>query len=345
MNKNTLGVSILVSVILILSAIIGSVDAQTKSLLQPQEQKMPGDMQYPIPELGNCKSKSDCKVFCDNSKNSGACLAFAEKRNLMSPEELAAAKKFADNGMVGPGGCKGQTECDQYCGSSNHMEECMTFAQKNGMMSEEQLQNSQKVLAAIKNGIKPPACNGPKECDAYCSSSLHMEECMTFSLVAGIVPDNQKEQMQKTLNAIKKGIRPPACHGPEECDKYCSDPSHMEECMTFSLEAGLMPDNQKEEMQKTLEALKKGIKPPACHGPEECDKYCSESSHVEECIKFSVATGRMTEEEAKMATKTGGKGPGGCISRDACDAFCKNPDNQETCFNFGKENGMIPEQD
>jgi hypothetical protein len=363
MKKNILVFSILISGILTSGAIINFADAEAKPLLQPQEQKMPGDIQYPIPELGNCTSKSNCKIFCDNSKNSDACLAFAEKRNLMSPEELANARKFKDSGMVGPGGCKGQTACEEYCGISAHMEECVSFAEENGMMSDQQLQESKKVLAAIKNGIKPPACNGPKECEQYCGSPSHMEECMTFSLAAGIAPDDQKEQMQKTLEAIKKGVKPPACRGPEECDQYCS--LHMEECMNFSLASGMVPEDQKEQMQKTLEAFKKGIKPPACQpndppsdqakrpnkssqaeqGLQKCDQYCADPSHIDECVKFSVAVGNMTEEQAQRSLKTGGKGPGGCIGKDACEAFCNNPDNEETCFNFGKDNGMIPQED
>jgi len=409
MNKKNLSVIILISGILVSAAIIGiagaqTTAAQTQPQLQPQEQKMPGDIQYPIKELGNCKSKQDCRVFCDNSKNADACLAFAKQHNLMSSEELAAANKFKDNGMVGPGGCKGQAACDQYCGNSDHMEECIAFAQKNGMMSAQQLQESQKVLAAIKNGLKPPACAGPKECDAYCGSSEHMTECMTFSLAAGLVPDGEKAQVQKTLDAIKQGAKPPACHGPQECDKYCGDPAHMEECMAFSLAAGMVPDNQKAQAQKTLDAIKQGIKPPACQpnppnqsgqpgqpggagGPNEgqgfnpgsgqngsgpgngqgnqpgqsgqtqpsqanqssqfgqglvaCDQYCAEPSHVDECVKFSVAIGNMTEQQAQTAIKTGNKGPGGCIGRDACDTFCNNSDNQEICFNFAKDNGMI----
>ncbi|MBI5004972.1 MAG: hypothetical protein HZC04_02230 [Candidatus Lloydbacteria bacterium] len=332
--------------------------------------------------MGGCKNKEDCKTFCDNSQNADACLAFAEEHHLMSSDEVVIAKKFQDNGMVGHGGCKGKAECDQYCSNSGHLEACITFAQKNGLMSPRQQQESQKVLVAMKNGIKPPACAGPKQCDAYCGSPAHMEECMDFSLAAGLVPDNQKDQMRKTLNAIKQGIKPPACAGPQECDQYCGDPAHVEECMTFSLAAGLVPDDQKEQVQKTFDAIKKGIKPPACQpnppnqpgGPNDgqgfnqgpgqrnqpgrpnqssqsgqsrqsCDQYCADSSHVEECVKFSVAVGNMTEQQAQTAIKTGGKGPGGCVGREACDAFCGNPDNQETCFNFGKENGMIPEQD
>ncbi|MFA6524577.1 MAG: hypothetical protein WC264_03410 [Candidatus Paceibacterota bacterium] len=410
MKKNTLSFLILFSGILISSGIIGFANAQTTDQTKPsqqtREQKSLNDIQYPIPELGNCKSKNDCKTFCDDSKNIDACLTFAEQRNLMSSEEISNAKKFKDDGMVGPGSCKGQTECEQYCENSTHLEECITFAQKNGLMSDKELKDSQKVLTAIKNGIKPPSCSGPKKCDAYCSNPKHMEECMTFSLAADMVPDNQKEQMQKTLDVIKKGIKPPACqpnppsdqlgqseqtdqssNGLPACDEYCG--THMEECMTFSLAADMVPDNQKEQMQKMLSVLKQGIKPPACQpnppdqsgnagGPNEgqgfnpgsgvndngpdlknnssqpnqsgqglqaCDQYCADSTHVEECVKFSVAIGNMTEQQAQMSLKTGGKGPGGCMGKDACDTFCNNPDNQETCFNFAKDNGMISEED
>ena len=380
MNKNTLSVLILISGILISGAIIGSADAQTQPLLQPQEQKMPGDVQYPIPELGNCKNKSACKIFCDDSKNSDACLAFAEQHNLMSSEETTAAKKFIDNGMVGPGNCKGQAECDQYCGNSEHMEECITFAQKNGMMPQNQLEESQKVLAAIKRGVKPPACGGPKECDKYCSSSAHMEECINFSIEAGIMDKGKQEEAQKVLAAIKRGIKPPACNGPQECDAYCSAPEHMEECINFSIETGMMPKQEQEQAQKMLSAIKQGIKPPACQpnppgqsgqpnqseqpsqqnqnqpnqanqssqpgqGLQKCEQYCADPNHVEECVKFSVAMGNMTEQQAQNSIKNGNKGPGGCVGREACDTFCNNPDNQETCFNFGKDNGMIPQED
>ncbi|MFA5936593.1 MAG: hypothetical protein WC822_01805 [Candidatus Paceibacterota bacterium] len=403
MKKNILSILILVFGISTSGVIISLANAQTEPLLQPQEQKMPGDIQYPIPELGNCTSKSNCKTFCDNSKNSDVCLSFAEQRNLMTPDELSNAKKFKDNGMVGPGGCKGQTACEQYCGASTHLEECIAFAEKNGMMPEQQLKDSKKVIAAIKSGLKPPACGGSEQCTSYCSNPQHMEECMTFSIAAGIVPDNQKEQMQKTLSAIKQGAKPPACQpnppsdqlgqsgqtnqsnsGLPMCDKYCG--THQEECMTFSLATGMVPDDQKMQMQKALDVFKQGIKPPACQpnppdqsgqpnqpnqsgqsggagGPNEglknksnqsskseqdlqaCDQYCADSSHVEECVKFSVAIGNMTEEQGQNSIRNGGKGPGGCVGRDACNTFCDNPDNQETCFNFGKDNGMIPKED
>ncbi|TRZ53300.1 hypothetical protein D4R99_01095 [bacterium] len=418
MKKKILSILILISGILISGGIISFANAQKESLPQPREQKIPGDMQFPIPELGNCTSKSNCKTFCDESKNSDACLSYAKQHKLMTSEEISNAKKFQDNGMVGPGGCKGQTECEQYCGISSHLEECTAFAEKNGMMSDQQLKDSKKVIAALKSGLKPPACTGLAKCQEYCSNPLHMEECMTFSLAAGIVPDNQKTQMQKTLDALKQGVKPPACqpnppsdqlgqsgqtnqsgNGLPMCNEYCG--THQEECMTFSLATGMVPDDQKAQMQKTLDVLKQGIKPPACRpnppdqsgqqgqpnqsggagGPNEgqgfnpgsgvngngpglknssnqsngtnqseqglqaCDQYCADPNHVEECVKFSVAIGNMTEEQGKNSIKNGGKGPGECMGKDACNTFCNNPDNKETCFNFAKDNGMISSED
>src|SRR3989338_6814312 len=89
-----------------------------------------------------------------------------------------------------------------------------------------------------------------------------------------------------------------------------------------------------------LAAIKKGVLPPNCSGKEECDAYCTEPAHTDECINFAIAAGFMTEKEAEMAKKTGGKGPGGCVGKDACDAFCGNQDNQQTCMDFAKENGF-----
>ncbi|MCX6751544.1 MAG: hypothetical protein NT161_02120 [Candidatus Nomurabacteria bacterium] len=358
MNKNFLSALILVFGILISGGIIGFANAQTQSPLQSQEQKNLGDIQYPVLELGSCANKESCKTYCDKPENVNACLNFAEKNNLMQKEEIDAAKNFQDNGMVGPGGCKGKDKCDTYCSDPVHVDECITFAEKNGLMSSSELGEAKKVQAAIAKGIKPPACGGKKNCETYCSSSEHMEECMNFSIEAGIMDPQKQEESKKVLVAIKQGIKPPACKGKEECDAYCG--THMEECMTFSLAAGMVPDNQKEQMQKTLDAFKKGIKPPACQpnqpdqsgkpnqsrqGLQSCDQYCAESSHVEECVKFSVAIGNMTEEQGQNSIKNGNRGPGGCIGKDACDTFCNNPDNEETCFNFAKDNGMIPKED
>ena len=115
----------------------------------------------------------------------------------MSKEEIKVAKNFKKTGMTGPGGCKGKDECKAYCNGPDHMDECITFAEKNGMMSSEQLGEAKKVKAAIAKGIKPPACGGKEACDVYCSSAEHVEECVGFGEAAGIIRKEDAEKIRK----------------------------------------------------------------------------------------------------------------------------------------------------
>lgn len=252
----------------------------------------PDAINYPVKELGNCGDKAACKAYCDNEENIDACLVFASKHNLMSKDELSRAEKFLEAGKKGPGGCSDRDSCKQYCDDMGHLEECVAFAEENGLL-----------------------------------------------------PPDELEKMKKVQAAIAKGVMPPACKSKKQCDVYCEDPAHMEECIDFAIKAGFMQDREMDDARKMLAAVKKGAKMPACKGKEECDAYCSQEEHYEECTAFAEAAGFMTGEEAAMARKTKGKGPGGCRNREECDAFCNNPANEEICFNFGKENGLIPQED
>ncbi len=334
MNTKFLSFAILSFSMVISGVLLGNVLAQTAS-----------DIQYPVEELGNCQDEAACRVYCDKPQNLKVCLNFAEKNNLMSAEELQRAKKFLASGGKGPGGCVGKDSCEEYCNDISHIDECISFAEKNNLIPPEELEEAKKVQAAIKRGIKPPPCGNKKQCDVYCSETEHMEECVTFGIEAGFIQGKELEDVKKMLAAIKKGVKPPPCKGKQACDEYCSNPDHMEICMNFAIEAGFMGEEEKADAQKMLQALKKGIKPPACRGKEECDIYCAEESHFEECMKFAEAAGFMSPEEAEMARKTGGKSPGGCKGKEECEAFCNNPDNQEVCFNFAKEHGLISETD
>jgi len=182
MNKNILFVSILITGILVVGATVNRVDAL--------------EVSYPVGELGNCADQAACKAYCDISANIDVCLNFAEKNNLMSKNEIKVAKNFKGKGMTGPGGCKGKDECKSYCNGPDHMDACIAFAEKNGMMSSNQLQEAKKVQGAISRGIKPPACGGKDACDSYCSSSEHMAECVGFAEAAGIISKEEADKIK-----------------------------------------------------------------------------------------------------------------------------------------------------
>ena len=304
MNKNILNIGILVIGILISGFIANSAFAEA-------------EITYPIASLGNCGSKGECKTYCDKAENVDACLSFAETNNMMSTEEVDTAKNFKKGGFVGPGQCKGKEACYTYCSSTEHMDECVSFAEKKGLMKGDNLEKikgqAKKVKEAIAKGIKPPACSSPKECSSYCKETAHMEECINFAKEAGMMDEQEQGKAEKVLAAIKDGATPPSCTGKEECDSYCRETTHMEECLNFAMKAGLMTGEEKGQAQKTINAIRNGIKAPNCKGKEECKVYCEEESNLEECMTFAEATGKIKKEDKEKIRSTGGKGfgPGG----------------------------------
>ena len=146
-----------------------------------------GDFPFLLLNWVTARIKRRVKLIVIKPENVDACLSFAEKNNLMSKEEVKTAKSFKKTGMIGPGGCKGKNECNTYCSGPDHMDECVTFAEKNGLMSGEKLDEAKKVKAAIAKGIKPPACGGKENCKDYCSSPEHVEECVKFGEAAGVI--------------------------------------------------------------------------------------------------------------------------------------------------------------
>ncbi|MBI2064814.1 MAG: hypothetical protein HYT62_02030 [Candidatus Yanofskybacteria bacterium] len=303
-----------------------------------QDSGNPGNISFPVAELGNCSSKSACKEYCDKPENTSVCLDFAEKNNLMSQAELSKAKKLAGGGAKGPGGCRGFNECKQYCDDINHIDECVTFAEENNLMAPDELAEAKKIKAAVGRGVKPPACKNKKECDSYCSQGDNMEECINFAEQAGFLSSEELGEAKKVLKAIKSGIKPPACRGKAECDVYCSEDAHFQECISFAEAAGMIPPEELQMIKKTG-----GKGPGGCRGKDACDKYCE--SNMEVCMQFALDNGLIKPEEAEMMKKTGGKGPGGCRGKEECESFCNDPANQETCFNFAKDNGLMPPEE
>ncbi len=283
MKKHISNFSILASSVIFSVAMISIAAAQSDSA--PSDAF--SNLTYPIAELGGCKDRNDCKVYCDNAANTAACVNYAEKYKLLSEEELKVAKNFIAGGFKGPGNCNGKKECQAYCEDKNHIDECVSYAEEKGLMSVQELQKAKKVQVALRKGVKFPSCNNKKECDAY-----------------------------------------------------CEDASHMEECITFAQEAGFLSDEELQNSQKVLTAVKQGVKPPSCKGKDACDIYCAEASHAEECVNFAVAAGLVTSEEAKIIKETGGKGPGGCKNKSECDSYCSNDANREACMNFATEHNI-----
>ena len=261
---------------------------------------------FPVPELGDCSNKENCRNYCNQPGNIDACVVFAKAHGLMNKEEADRAVNFRKILQAGkaPGGCSGPEECKSFCSNISNISACVNFAKSNNLKSDndEEFSKAEKIAEYIKGGGQTPGgCTTKESCSAYCGDFSHAQECFDFAQKAGI------EQNRGNGEGLENGI----------------------------------PSGQ---FQKFLEFVKNNQTPGGCKSKDACENYCSDSSHATECLKFGKDIGVVSQEHADKLEKLGGKGPGGCTSKESCGAYCNDPQHRDECFKFAEDNGFIPKE-
>jgi hypothetical protein len=336
----------------------------------------PFEIEFPIPELGNCGSVDECKAYCDIPENIDACMAWAESQGIVphdKPEKREEGKP--EKGRVealleettGPGGCDSPAACDAYCREPSHQEECYEFAVEHNLLSPAEIERIEKERA--KAG--PGGCRSRDECEAYCQRPENLNECLDFAVREGRMSAEEAKRI-KSRAIIKPDFGPPrgprvrgpeparideekarqileeiggpgGCDSLQACDEFCSEPANGEICFNFAVEHGLIPPEEAERMREMMEMEGPG----GCRG-RECELYCEQPGHEEECLNFAIENGLIPPEEVEQArrfveaSKEGG--PGGCRGRE-CERYCADPAHRDECFAFAKENELIPPEE
>jgi len=266
----------------------------------------PQDIIFPVAELGNCKSETECRAYCEQRDNADiirACLSFAGKYNLLPRDVIAQGEKFADVAAGGgPGGCKDEKSCVAYCENIAHIQECASFVERYNLLSPDKLAEMRKFAAAIKTGAKPPGnCTSKESCLAYCENPAHIDECLAFAEKAGFISPDELAMAKKVAPFLKSGETPGGCKSKAECEAYCADASNFEPCLTFAQKLGLMSAREAELLKKV-----QGRSPGDCAlgAPEQanvrCAAFCNDPANAQTCMKFAAEMGIMTAEEASQ---------------------------------------------
>lgn len=258
---------------------------------------------FPIAELGNCKDQDACKVFCDAKENMLACVNYGQKNGMISEAEASVAKRAIPKIIAGqtPGNCKDRLTCEAFCQSTNeHLQECVDFAEEIGALAPEELAQAKKVAKVFAEGIKTPGnCVGKSKCEAYCSKTENLEECLSFAEKSDILPKAEIDEARKVMTFLQAGQTPGKCKTKKEYKDYCDKDANFDECILFAQTAGFVT---KEEADMAKKVGGKG--PGGCKGKEECATYCDDSSHAEECANFAIEKNLVSQEE-KDLIKTG----------------------------------------
>lgn len=217
-----------------------------------------GQLAFPIKDLGNCENQQACKIFCDDAKNMDACISYAEKENLMTPQEINLSRKVSKRLAAGtmPGNCKTKDECEKYCNNTAEaMGDCIGLAEELGILTGDELKEAKQVMNALKNGANlPGGCKNKKECDEYCRDNTHFDACIGFAESAGFVSKEDAEIARKV-----GGKGPGDCRGQKECEDYCKDPAHQDECFQFAKDKGLVPAEAVQQMEEGKKQMEEGL--------------------------------------------------------------------------------------
>jgi len=195
-------------------------------------------------------------------------------------------------------------------------------------------------------------CSNKKECRDYCNNPSHMDVCIQFAKEHGLMNDAEAERAYKFKDALQKGSGPGGCNSEDSCKTYCSDVSHIEDCIAFAKQMGITEDVHISQAEKVSVYLRSGgTMPGNCTSKESCQQYCSDFSHGEECIAFAEKSGlAMTEGSHEIAPgqfrkflelAKKGQTPGGCGSKDGCEQYCQDTSHFQECVDFAKEAGFI----
>ena len=245
-----------------------------------------------------------------------------------------------------PGKCKDEASCRAYCENLDHIDECLDFVEKFDLATPDELKEMRQMAAAKAAGVPFPGnCKTKQGCLQYCEAPSHAVECVDFAVAAGFISGDEAVQAKKFAPLIARGETPGGCTTKDQCEAYCEEGVHLDECMDFAIEHKLFPPDELETMRKIRPFVKAGTMPGGCKSKDECEAYCTNGDHFEECLEIGLAIGVIKADEVDIIRKSGGKGPGSCRSREACDAFCSDPNNQKECMDFAVRIGLMTQEE
>lgn len=247
------------------------------------------------------------------------------------------------------GNCANQEECKSYCDNPDNKTACLDFAEKHGLLSEDEIEKA-KIVDAVKEG--PGGCKSREECEGYCEDISNIEECLVFASENGLLSSKEIEEARAVAKALQEGAQlPGGCRTKEECDAYCEDSTHIGECLDFAEKAGLIPPEELQEARQVAAALEAGAQlPGGCRTKNECEAYCAEPTNMEACLNFAEQAGFISAEEAAEARKIlplmiSGEMPGGCREKKECEAYCSEDANIEECAEFAAKAGFMTQEE
>lgn len=184
---------------------------------------------FPITDLGNCNSITECKAYCDNKDHQDTCIAFAKKKGFYKEppkvsKEQSASESARQTALIQAAkqqlGCTSMDECRALCQNPDNKEKCEAFTKNNGLSKPPVSQ--QNITDLVQKAKTELGCTSQESCRAYCEQNK--EKCATFTRKNN--PENKDQNIGGTNDSSQKTENtsefPSNCKDSEECRiRYC----------------------------------------------------------------------------------------------------------------------------
>lgn len=224
---------------------------------------------FPISELGNCRSISECRLYCEDPVNRDTCINFAKSKGFYKEEEILSEREDEIlNAARTELGCQTKSECMEFCHQEENFEKCSAFAEKYNLGGGHvEDPGKAEILEKAKTIL---GCNSYKSCQNFCSQETNREKCSEFARQVGLRGGEQR-------------VGPGGCTSEETCRAFCSDPNNYQICSGYSSSTG-----------------GKFSGPGGCDSEASCREYCEKNPGS--CNYVGSSAGSYNPQE--MCSKT-----------------------------------------
>jgi len=164
---------------------------------------------FPIPELGNCANRVECKDYCQDPTNMTACQSFSQNiRQTVNQRLQEKAKEEL--------GCTTKETCRAFCSEEQNKSLCASFGRKWKIKT--------RVKTAVLNQARTTlGCQTLAECKTMCEDPANKDSCQNFGRAVGLkVRMTLKEKLGCTTNADCRKL---CAENPNQCPGYPTLPS------------------------------------------------------------------------------------------------------------------------
>lgn len=201
---------------------------------------------FPVADLGNCGSVSECRTYCEDPVNQTTCVNFAKSKGLekkvqVTDEEQGRMLTRAKITL----GCDSFQSCSSLCSEAANYDKCHSFAQSQGVGGGYIANPEEKAVLGKAKEIL--GCDSLTACRDVCSDPANRDRCAEFAKQAG----------------LRGGVEqrgPGGCTSPETCQSFCSDPVNYQICSGYAQGSG-----------------GKFSGPGGCDSEASCRSYCEQN--------------------------------------------------------------------